>query len=410
MADSSDGQSLSPLFTLDLGSNGGVFEPRTVDDLMVWLNQEINFWSWVNQNQGIAGGNTLGRLQQPIGQLQEARNQLARVQQYPPSDRAGLVNQLTPLLGLLRTAYTSFMLPHSSSTVGKRIQNIAKTSQGQAIGYAFTKMQGTSPSFDSQNMDVFAGFLQGLFEKYDFPDLVGTQTKAAAESTEELKAKIERLFARVSSESDRFQQDHAAYSDAIEQQKTLQNKDFEERSSSYDSAFAAATSAHATRMQAIESTFKEEMRLRGPVSYWAKRSRLHTYLALGFGVVSFGGIAALAAAIWNMSHELFGTLKAGQNPGSWQITSLVLVAVFGAWGMRLIVRLFLSNSHLATDAAERVVMTQTYLALLEESKLTEEKDRSLVLAALFRPSSDGMVKDENIPNPMLDVLTKVGIK
>jgi hypothetical protein len=55
-------------------------------------------------------------------------------------------------------------------------------------------------------------------------------------------------------------------------------------------------------------------------------------------------------------------------------------------------------------------MTQTYLALLEEDRLTEEKDRSLVLSALFRPASDGMVKEENIPHPMLDAITKLSGK
>lgn len=42
-------------------------------------------------------------------------------------------------------------------------------------------------------------------------------------------------------------------------------------------------------------------------------------------------------------------------------------------------------------------MTQTYLALLEENKLAEERDRSLILGVLFRPASDGMVKEECIP-------------
>jgi len=67
-------------------------------------------------------------------------------------------------------------------------------------------------------------------------------------------------------------------------------------------------------------------------------------------------------------------------------------------------------AHLGTDAVERVVMTQTYLALLEENRLTEEKDRSLVLGALFRPASDGMVKEENIPHPMLDAITQLSGK
>jgi hypothetical protein len=42
-------------------------------------------------------------------------------------------------------------------------------------------------------------------------------------------------------------------------------------------------------------------------------------------------------------------------------------------------------------------MIQTYLALIKESKL-DEKERALVLSPLFRPSSDGIVKDDGAPD------------
>lgn len=105
--------------------------------------------------------------------------------------------------------------------------------------------------------------------------------------------------------------------------------------------------------------------------------------------------------------EIFGRVPNGEMPAPWRVASLVVTAVFLTWAIRLVIRLFLSHSHLRTDAAERVVMMQTYLALLEDYKLKEDRDRSLILTALFRPASDGMVKDENIPHPMLDAITRL---
>jgi hypothetical protein len=81
----------------------------------------------------------------------------------------------------------------------------------------------------------------------------------------------------------------------------------------------------------------------------------------------------------------------------WQVTQLALVAVFGVWIMRLLVRLLLSNTHLHTDASERRTMMLTYLAMMRERQLPEDGSRKLILQALFRPSSTGIIKDDASP-------------
>jgi len=45
---------------------------------------------------------------------------------------------------------------------------------------------------------------------------------------------------------------------------------------------------------------------------------------------------------------------------------------------------------------------------LESDKMPSDDDRKLVLQPLFRPASDGIVKDEGLPHPGLDLLTKIG--
>ncbi|WOI45625.1 DUF6161 domain-containing protein [Acidovorax sp. BLS4] len=60
-------------------------------------------------------------------------------------------------------------------------------------------------------------------------------------------------------------------------------------------------------------------------------------------------------------------------------------------------RLYLSAHHLRIDADERAVMVQAYLALTNEGKVTEA-ERVLVLGPLFRPTVDGIVKDDGAPD------------
>lgn len=56
----------------------------------------------------------------------------------------------------------------------------------------------------------------------------------------------------------------------------------------------------------------------------------------------------------------------------------------------------MSEHHLAIDAEERATMVLTYLALMERGA-AEDKDRALILAPLFRLTSNGIVKDDAAP-------------
>ena len=85
-----------------------------------------------------------------------------------------------------------------------------------------------------------------------------------------------------------------------------------------------------------------------------------------------------------------------------------MLAVICIWAIRLLVRIFLSNMHLENDAGERVTMAKTYLALIRSDSLSKEGNIDTVLAALFRPTGDGIVKDEGLPPSTLELFTKLG--
>ncbi len=80
--------------------------------------------------------------------------------------------------------------------------------------------------------------------------------------------------------------------------------------------------------------------------------------------------------------------------------------VFGAEFCNTTVGLSRQPTWLASDAAERVVMIKAYVALAREGKL-DDSHRSLILQALFKPSTTGLVKDDAVPASMLDLATRV---
>jgi hypothetical protein len=93
---------------------------------------------------------------------------------------------------------------------------------------------------------------------------------------------------------------------------------------------------------------------------------------------------------------------------TWQLGTFLMLAVICIWAIRLLVRIFLSNMHLENDAGERVTMAKTYLALIRSDSLSKEGNIDTVLAALFRPTGDGIVKDEGLPPSTLELFTKLG--
>lgn len=81
---------------------------------------------------------------------------------------------------------------------------------------------------------------------------------------------------------------------------------------------------------------------------------------------------------------------------------MAVLTLFLIWPLRIVVRNYLSNSHLAADAAERVVIVQTYLALLNDPALQNRDDLKQhllppVLQNVFRHAADGIVKDDAWP-------------
>lgn len=84
------------------------------------------------------------------------------------------------------------------------------------------------------------------------------------------------------------------------------------------------------------------------------------------------------------------------------IVSLAIVV----WIIRLLVKVFLSNLHLLSDAKERETIIMTYLALEREEQVLKKEDKELILPSIFRTSSHGIIKDDSSPNPVMNILTK----
>ncbi|WP_299482032.1 DUF6161 domain-containing protein [uncultured Roseibium sp.] len=105
------------------------------------------------------------------------------------------------------------------------------------------------------------------------------------------------------------------------------------------------------------------------------------------GIVNFDAVTAVVKSM----------LPAGSTLPWGSLLVFTLPALGYAWILRLVSRFTLQNLTLADDAAQRSVMAKTFIRLAAEEKVHDEKDRAIMLNALFRPIPGAKEQDLQPP-------------
>lgn len=156
-------------------------------------------------------------------------------------------------------------------------------------------------------------------------------------------------------------------------------------------------------MAATKALYMEHMALSAPVEYWKKKASQHKKqsdtarnILVLFALLGGG---ALVVALSIISSYAISVASAEKPAAVYFVLATigVVITTIVFWSGRVLTRLYLSDLHLSMDAAERATMVETYLALTSVNQATKE-DRAIVLASLFRPTADGIVKDDAAPD------------
>jgi hypothetical protein len=193
--------------------------------------------------------------------------------------------------------------------------------------------------------------------------------------------------------------------------------------SSIESAEIKINNAIKEAQSAVDSwteAHNEQRQLEKPAALWAERAITHSnnsdrWRSWSIGVGICGLVLAVLIAVYTFqwSRPLFaaaiipGTAASAQaSAGTLRPTFHYELIFTGAitlawltmylWAMRLLVRLYTTEQHLAIDASARGAMMEAYLGLIK-ADAASATDRPIVLQALFRPVQDGMVRDDGPP-------------
>ncbi len=185
------------------------------------------------------------------------------------------------------------------------------------------------------------------------------------------------------------------------------------RTQEMETEFSEQIKKNDTDLTNLKESYDSYMSLAAPRNYWAKKSvehgrrikELRTYLIV-FALI---GIVILGVAAFCLLPEFYP-----KDSIPWRNLALfLLISTFVIWLLKLIVKLLLSNIHLYSDAKERVVMIQTFMALVRSKKDgdgLEKADLALVLAPIFKPSTTGVIKDDGGPITLTDFISRLGEK
>lgn len=177
-----------------------------------------------------------------------------------------------------------------------------------------------------------------------------------------------------------------------------------------------AEEARIAEFKRLQNLFETQLRLRSPVKLWEKREIKHNknsksamikFIVAGVVAVSFGLIVPFLFGdyIANSFTQLICTTPATEETvaqgcerafsakGPVTITGLLLVMSVLMWMARLQYRIHLSERHLALDASEKKAFAETYLAMKEGKDVTNDSE-AIVLASIFRPTQDGIIRDD----------------
>jgi hypothetical protein len=161
------------------------------------------------------------------------------------------------------------------------------------------------------------------------------------------------------------------------------------------------------------AAFTEFMKLKAPVQYWRDKAAEHRKRSQRW----IGGLAifSLVGAIglyWIFQSVYEEATKLANGPQEKTGAALIVLTVgvgvaatIAFWVARFLSRLYLSERHMAIDAGLRSTLAETYLAMTEEGKVSET-DRALVLPALFRSGSDGIVQDDGSVDGLLALIAR----
>ena len=164
------------------------------------------------------------------------------------------------------------------------------------------------------------------------------------------------------------------------------------------------------RLNNLEETYKDKLSLEAPETLWYNRSKEYrekakywTWVLIGSALALVGFLTGLVMVIHDYSLDTIQEI-----PFISKSFILVSIISFFVYIIRVLIKIVMSNHHLATEYEQKAALTRFYQALTLAGTDIAQEERIIIIHSLFSKSDTGLVKTDssNDVDAILSVLSK----
>lgn len=309
-----------------------------------------------------------------------------------PSEVRSYLNQA---VGVLQQKNGRIIL--STAPKGQFLLGLSKRFPDCVHG-ACSYLSGVVESTYPGNPNYLGGIVAAVL--YINPDAVSAAAAAQVQAFELERANIEDFRNRLASE----------WSDPLEKNRgEFQNEHADVNAQLKDSAstFASSHAGWGKQIEGLETLYKEKLRLEQPAKYWKDLEDTYTQQGRWWAVTTIAITGVLVTLVGLFVYNPPALL----NSAAFTLSGFKGAVALGAgvsmliYLINILARMWTSSLHLARDARERYQLTHVYLALAKDGAVSE-KDKEIVLSALFSRADTGLLKHDASPElPLAAIAT-----
>ncbi len=392
-------EDFSKNLSIDIGAKHSF---KNYEKIKTWCDNEIEYLQEI--------GNPSNSVNTFTGQV---KNQINSKFTQNRNENFTIDDLLVEFKTLIERAYKTNGLISSKSKEGKWLLKQHEANPSLTLGslsYFQNKIKGVVNNNTSQRDGEFSAY---LFDNNIEPDFNTEKEQYSSFYQEIIEQKDEILKELLD-----IREENKKLNQTIQQQNTDWETTFETQKTEVASRFDEEYDRHKSKMEESEDFYEKKLAVKNAVTYWSTKAKNHQINSFIFGGIA--GLLMICAVImvFNSGNYIIGLdLNDANGIGRkiltekgalqlWVYGFFIISMTLVIWFIRLLVKVFLSNLHLLSDAKERETMIQTYLAFEREENTLKDTDRDLILPSIFRVSANGFIKDDATPNTPINIITK----
>ncbi|MCK5677607.1 MAG: hypothetical protein KAH72_03950, partial [Flavobacteriaceae bacterium] len=237
------------------------------------------------------------------------------------------------------------------------------------------------------------GLIKDFSQKDEFENI---NNQKNISSINELTEGFRREFRKIQKESEEYKQTANSIIEELEKKKKSETKSIESYANSIKEIKNYAESA--------KKAFDEDHKLHEAKIYWQNKAKRHNtnamwsfslFLVPIFIIIVLMLLKTQKLIASDSNQTIINTITTINESSLLTFLPYLIIFSLLIWISRIFLKVAFSNLHLQEEAVEKETQILTYLSLIKEGAGLEKEDRKLILEAIFRPSTNGLIKDES---------------